>query len=61
MDQLTADVTEISGVQRGDIAVLIGKSGDAEISAGELAENADTITNEILSRLGERLTRVFVK
>jgi serine/alanine racemase len=61
MDQLTADVTDIPGVQRGDIAVLIGKSGDAEINAGELAENADTITNEILSRLGERLPRVCVE
>lgn len=57
MDQLVIDVTDISDVNVGDIATLIGKDGQAEISATEVAENADTITNELLSRMGGRLKR----
>lgn len=61
MDQMTVDVTEIPNVQQNDIAVIIGKSGNEEIKAGEIAKQADTITNEILSRLGGRLGRVFIR
>lgn len=55
MDQLTVDVTDIPGVKIGMTATLIGKEGDLEIPATEIAANAGTITNEILSRLGQRL------
>ena len=58
MDQMSVDVTDIPDVSRNDVAVIIGKSKDAEISAVELAKEADTITNEILSRLGGRLNRI---
>lgn len=54
-DQTLVDMTGIPKVSSGDIAVLIGKYGDAEISACDLAEQAGTISNEILSRLGKRL------
>jgi serine/alanine racemase len=60
MDQLMADVTDIPEVKTGDIAVLIGKSSGDEISAGDIAEKAGTITNEILSRMGARLERIIV-
>lgn len=60
MDQLLLDVTEVEGVRAGDEAVLIGTSGELEIRAEDLAAEAGTISNEILSRLGERLTRVVV-
>ena len=42
------------------LAVIIGKSGNDEISAYEAAEDAGTITNELLSRLGERIERVMI-
>ena len=58
MDQMLVDVTNIPQVKAGDEAVLIGKSGDLEIQAEELAQWAGTISNEIVSRLGERLERV---
>lgn len=58
MDQMSVDATDLPDVKRNDVAVIIGKSEDAEISAGELAKEADTITNEILSRLGGRLNRI---
>lgn len=57
MDQTTVDITEAPEVFPGDTAVLIGTSGSNTISVYELAEQAGTITNEILSRLGSRLER----
>lgn len=60
MDQTIVDVSEISDVKAGDEAVLIGKSGEAEISVCDIAKQAGTITNEILSRLGARLERIVV-
>lgn len=59
MDQLFVDITGIPGVKAGDSAVLIGKDGKYEITAYDLAEGAETITNEILSRLSVRLERVL--
>lgn len=60
MDQTLIDVTDIPNVNQGDIAVIIGKSGEYELSAYDIAEQTGTITNEILSRLGGRLDRVIV-
>ena len=60
MDQLVVDVTGLPDVKRGDVATLIGKDGSEEITAEETAGNAGTITNELLSRLGDRLERVFL-
>ena len=60
MDQLMADVTGIPDVKRGDVVTLIGKDGMEEITAEEVAENAGTITNELLSRLGDRPERIFL-
>ena len=61
MDQTLVDVSRIPDgeIAQGDTAVLIGRSGQEEITAGELAERCGTITNEILSRLGARLERVI--
>ena len=58
MDQTLLDVTEAPGVSPGDTAIFIGRSGQEEVTALDLAENAGTITNEVLSRLGSRLERV---
>lgn len=60
MDQTLVDVSDVPKVSPGDTAVLIGASGTQEITAGELAEDCGTITNEILSRLGGRLERISV-
>lgn len=55
MDQLAVDVTDIPDVKIGNIATLIGKDGDEEITAPMVAENSESITNELLSRMGHRL------
>lgn len=60
MDQSIVDVSGIPQVQPGDTAVLIGVSGEEEITVGQLAKQCDTISNEILCRLGTRLDRVLL-
>lgn len=59
MDRLMVDVTELPDVKQGNIATLIGRDGSAEIMAEQVAANTRTITNELLSRLGSRVERVF--
>jgi len=59
MDQLMADVTEIPRAAEGDVVTLIGEDGCEEITAEQMAENAGTISNELLSRLGNRVERIF--
>lgn len=60
MDQLLLDVTDIPGAAPGDTAVLIGISGESRITAEETAYSAGTITNELFSRIGKRLERVYI-
>ena len=59
MDQLLVDVTDVPEVRPGDTATLIGRDGDLEISAEEVAERCGTITNELLSRMGSRTPRIY--
>lgn len=54
MDQLIIDVSNVKEINSGDIVTLIGKG----ISVEEIADKADTNTNEILCRLGDRLGRI---
>jgi len=60
MDLVMIDVSEIKDVDLGDEVVLMGRQGDEEISGAELAERAETITWEIVTRVGNRVRRVFV-
>ena len=60
MDQLLLDVTGCGEVHPGDTVTFIGRDGAGEISAEELAARCGTITNELLSRLGRRLPRIWV-
>lgn len=58
MDQLAIDVTDIPSVAVGDIATIIGRDGEMELTAPEVANNSGSISNELLSRLGTRLMRM---
>lgn len=55
------DVTDTDMAAPGGEAVLIGRSGEEEIRAEGMAAWSGTITNEILSRMGQRLERIPVK
>jgi alanine racemase len=60
MDLMMIDVSQIRDAAVGDEVVLMGQQGDEEISTTELAEGADTITWEIITRIGSRVQRVYV-
>lgn len=59
MDQC---MIRVSGEERlGDEVVLIGRQGDMEISADELAKKLGTINYEIPCMISHRVPRVYVK
>lgn len=58
MDMLTLDVTGLD-VDPGDEVVLIGRQGDQEITAREIAAMIGTIPWEIVCRLGSRIERQY--
>jgi alanine racemase len=60
MDLIMVDVTEIRNIDAGDEVVLIGRQGDEEILASELAQRAGTIAWEIFTGIGSRVRRVYV-
>ncbi len=59
MDQSMVDLGPETLVKIGDPVVLIGKSGDNEITCDEWAEKLHTITYEITCQINSRVTRVF--
>jgi len=60
MDQCIVDITGIENVRQGEACVIIGRDGNEEISAYDIAGQADTIPNEVLGRLGSRLERIVL-
>lgn len=60
MDLTTLDVTDLPEVAVGDEVVLIGRQGDAQLTAEHLAEASDTIAYEVLTSISPRVPRVYV-
>jgi len=60
MDQIMVDVTDIPDVKVEDEVVLIGKQGDEEITATELADLTGTINYEIVCGISKRVPRIYV-
>ena len=54
MDQLAVDITDIDDVTVGAIATLISIDEYA-LSAASVADKSDSISNELLSRIGKRV------
>jgi len=62
MDQTMVDVTDLkSGAAVGDEVVLIGTQGGKAISAEDVAEWAETINYEVVSLIGKRIPRFYIK
>jgi alanine racemase len=59
MDAITLDVTDVPGVQLGDVATLIGRDGEQVITAEEVADWSGTISYEVLTSIGSRVERRF--
>ena len=58
MDQIVIDVGD-DDVAVGDEVVLMGRQGEQEITADELAETLGTITHEIVCGFGPRVPRRY--
>jgi alanine racemase len=58
MDNLTIDLGPETAVEVGEEAVLIGRQGEAEIRAEEIAARLDTINYEVTCAISPRVPRV---
>ena len=61
MDQTMVDISDIPEAKEGDEVVVIGKSGDNELSAEEVSELAGSFNYELLCDLGKRIPRVYYR
>jgi alanine racemase len=59
MDQVMVDVTHLERVGAGDEVVLIGRQGEEEVLASELAAKAGTIAWEIFTGITKRVVRIY--
>jgi alanine racemase len=60
MDMVMADVTHIPDVTVGDDVMVIGRQGQDEITADDLAELIGTIPYEVLCSIGPRVPRQYL-
>jgi alanine racemase len=60
MDQAVLDVTEIAGVEAGDVVVILGGQDGETINAFDHAEAVGTIPWEVFTRIGARVRRIAI-
>lgn len=60
MNMIVVDVTDIPDVKVEDEAVLLGRQGDEEVSAEQIAQWLGTINYEVTTRINERISRKVV-
>ena len=60
MDATMVDISGIPDAEIGSEVVLLGRQGDLEITAMEIADWAGTVTYQILSAWTRRMERVYV-
>lgn len=59
MDQCVADVTDVTDVQEGDLAIIYGDGSNHTLSIAQAAQLAGSNKNELLCRLTERPARIY--
>jgi alanine racemase len=59
MDAITIDVTNVLGVQVGDVVTIIGDDQTETITAEEVAAWSNTISYEVLTSIGTRVHRHY--
>ncbi len=60
MDQIMIDVSKLPAARPGGEVVLIGRQGNQEITAGELAKWSDTISYDIFTGITKRVPRFYL-
>lgn len=61
MDTIMVDVTEIPDIKENEEVVLIGNQGNEKITARDIAQKLGTIPYEVLTSIGQRVRRIYVK
>ena len=59
MDAITVDVSNVPGVQVGDVVTVIGEDESDRIGAEEVAEWSNTISWDVLTSIGPRVERRY--
>ena len=59
MNILIVDASNIKNIRQEDEVVVIGKQGNLEITAEEIAKQTKTINYEVITRLRENINRIF--
>ncbi len=61
MDQAAIDITDLRGdIRRGQEVVLIGRSGDEEITVEDVAKKLGTSVYEVFTGISARVSRIYV-
>jgi len=61
MNMIIADISKIKNISLEDEVVLLGKQGNKQITAEEMAGWASTINYEITTRINEEIERIIVE
>ncbi len=59
MDQMMVDVTKLPATKAGDEVVLIGRQGEQQLTATEIAQWAETVPWEVLTAITYRVPRIY--
>lgn len=61
MDVTMIDVTEVPGVEIGDIATIYGTDGELQHPASLIARSIGTVTSDLLCAVSQRVPRIYIK
>ncbi len=61
MDQFMVDVTEIPAAETGSEATLLGRDGEEQITAEEIASISGRFHYELVCDIGKRVPRVYIQ
>ena len=61
MDQLMLDVSAVPDAKPGEIVTLIGRDGNEEITADQLASLYNTIGYEVICGISKRVPRIYIE
>jgi alanine racemase len=61
MDVTMIDVTEVSGVELGDVATIYGSDGKHVRAANVIARSIGTVTSDLLCAVSQRVPRLYAQ
>jgi alanine racemase len=61
MDMLMVDITHMRNVTRGDCVTILGEDHGSRISAEDIAEITGTISYDVITKLGNKVPRIYYK